>query len=261
MVKIATHTFNNIKKLYSNGEMIITFLDTKEIVSLKANGIYLARKPNIPLGKRNIKIIQTIGRTGFLPIDYKTSAPIEFDIELSAIHRTDEARESTRALLERTEGRILDMEFYSDPYAKYRGFITNIDYENNRGRSQLIKAKVHVQPYRIFHSNIVQQVVTSGDTLSFNKGVLNTTLILEGSGKITISYGGKTITLDNVPSGVPITIDNSNEKIYRRLSTNAITNYQHLKVGKGYLDFNKSGKITTTGTITKLTIIPEWRSI
>lgn len=261
MVKIATYTFNNLKKTYSTGEMVITFLDNGETVSLKANSIYLAKKPNIPLGSRNLKIVQTIGRTGFLPIDYRTNAPIEFDIELSAIHHTDETRERTRSLLERIEGRMVDMEFYSDPYAKYRGFITDIEYENNRGRSQTIKAKVHTQPYRIFHSSIRQQTVVSGDKLVFHKGVMATTLVVEGSGNITISYGGKTISLANVPSGTPITIDNTNEKIYRRLSTNAITNYQHLKVGKGYLNFNNSGTITTTGKITKLTIIPEWRSV
>lgn len=256
------HVLKNIEKSYKPGQMIITIMETGEVIDLTQHKIYLSTKPNIPNGARNIKVIQTTGRTGFLPLDLKTTQPIEFPIELSAIHRTHLSRENTRNLFERIEGRMVRLEFYSERYCHYEGFITGVEISNTNRLSTHIKAVVHAQSYRLFNHSTNRKIrLSNGDSFSIDKGYIKLKLFLTGSGDITITHNGVDMKLQAVPGNTEIIIDCVNKYVYRQHSANHRTHYGHLKVNKPYIEIVPDQAITWTGNVTKMECEFDWRSV
>lgn len=256
---MATISLVNQTRTMRPGEMEVTILSTGEVVNLYLNNIKLATKPNIPIATRNTKVVQSLGRSGFLLIDMRTKAPVEFEIKLSAFHGQPQDREDTLALLERLEGLLVRFSFYTDPYASYEGFLTDIQVENNRGYSQVLSAKVTVQPYRIFNVANNRITLTSGDVITFDKGTLAPQLIIRGTGDISITHNDKTMQFVAVPN-VPITVDCVQRRVYHDASKNTVTNYHHLKVSDGYIQLVSGKPITWTGNVMNIELVYEWRS-
>ncbi|MBK0347898.1 hypothetical protein JDW15_04470 [Aerococcaceae bacterium zg-ZJ1578] len=259
---MAQHVLTNIAKKYRPGQMIVTLIETGEVIDLTEYKIYLSTKPSMPNGARNIKIIQTTGRTGFLPLDLKTTKPIEFSIELSSLHHNYEQREQSRSILEHIEGRMAKIEFYSEPYSCYEGFITGVEVTNTRRLSTQIKATVHAQPYRLFNHTLGKEVnLSNGDEFVIPKGYVKPKLILTGSGDISITHNDVKMDFKAVPANTPIVIDCVNKQIFHQHSKNVRTNYGHLKRNKSYIDLVGGKSISWTGNVSRLVCIFEWRSV
>lgn len=259
---MAVHELNNIKRVLPKGSLIVTLLDTGEVIDLISHKIYVASKPLIPYPERRVKMHTSRGRTGFLMLDDETYEPIETTIQLSMVNQTSEQRERSKTIIERLIGRSMRFQFYSEEFETFEGAILNVSPNLNIKHSQVLNVGLYLQPYRVFNSNKTNTVnLVSGDSIRFSKGRLTPVLEFTASGSVSIISNGVTMRFTGLSNQYPTFVDLENMKVYNRPSTNTMVNLSHTKANRNWIKLESDKPITWTGTVSGVKAHLNWRSV
>lgn len=259
---MAVHGLTNVKKTLPKGSLIITLLDTGEVIDLISHKIYIASKPLIPYPERRVTMHTSRGRTGFLMVDDATYEPIEIGIRFSMVNQTSDQREANKSLIERLIGRPLKFQFYSEEFETFEGTILNVTPSLNVKHSQLLSVDLYLQPYRVFNSNKTNVIsLVSGDSIRFTKGRLAPILEFTANGNVSIVSNGVTMNFTGLSNQFATFIDLENKKVYNRPSTNTMVNLSHAKVNRNWIELETNKPITWTGTVSGMKVHLNWRSV
>lgn len=259
---MAVHELTNVKKTLPKGSLIITLLDTGDVIDLISHKIYIASKPLIPYPERRVTMHTSRGRTGFLMVDDATYEPIETAIQFSMVNQTSDQRESNKSLIERLIGRPLKFQFYSEEFETFEGTILNVTPSLNVKYSQLLGVDLYLQPYRVFNSNKTNVIsLVSGDSIRFTKGRLAPILEFTANGNVSIVSNGVTMNFTGLSNQYTTFVDLENLKVYNRPSTNTMVNLSHTKANRNWIELETNKPITWTGTVSGMKVHLNWRSV
>lgn len=217
-------------------------------------GITIKERPDNPLPKRNVEIIDVEGRNDALVVDYGTYDSFTLKIPCMLIDPSNYQTQlrSIRAWL---GGGIGDLVFSDETDVKYRAICVNkLDLGqmfSNFGEFVLL---FECQPLKSAVTNTPITKTTSPATFDSPSGVKDGVPVIKvtGSGAISLTLNGTTVSLAAV-SGYE-TIDSLLMDCYKdtTLKNSDMT-------GDFPMLINGTNNLSWTGTVTSVEITPNWR--
>ena len=213
-------------------------------------GVVINVKPPSVVPENNIEEYEIPGRDGNLTIDYKTKKSYILPLECTIM---DKGRiEEVKTWLMNTSS---DLVFNWDPDYKYQARIINkIDISQSLKTFGEFPLLFKVFPYKF---SIGDGLITLTSTGTIYNGTGNASLpIIKvfGTGAITLTINSKVVTLTNIIEYV--TIDSEIMDCYKE--TQLMNNYM---TGEFPVLIVGTNTISWTGTVTKVEIVPNFRSI
>lgn len=226
--------------------------------------LLIQRTPLIETPSRRLELRNAMGVHGGIPYDEKAYDNTTMQL-LMFIDGNDKIkdREKVDSLL-RNRGVFKEFIPYWDPDKIY--YIMNLEstqYESPSwyGEKQTLQSNFTVKPYKYLRN--VDDIIFTTSTTAVNPfldDVAQPLITIEGTGDITLSVNGVDYLIQNVNESV--TVDSERYATYRRLSSGFIENENSKYRQKKYPIFTPgSNSIAVSGTVTKVTVKPRWRSL
>lgn len=143
-----------------------------------------------------------------------------------------------------------------------KGYVYEAMYVDRMNLDRIVKRfgrgvlTFRMKPVKYLESGLTKQTLGASIT-NPTKRDSKPMLIIEGTGNITVNIGKSKLTLKGVDKGV--IIDSRSQTVYNLAGTqaefNKMTSYPFPTIAPG------KNTVTTTGTITKIEVIPRWEVV
>ena len=223
-------------------------------------GLTMAERPCQPVPTKRATKIEVPGRDGELNIYDGTYEPIEFSVEFNfrGLSKEDfdkKAREVKLWLLDSINTK-LHFSFLDGFYKVNRLSLSDIERVDINGSGKF-KVKFVCDPF--LHDNVGQQVITlnysaSTQYLVNNSYKSNPYIKIYGSGTLTLTINGQAIVFTSVTDYVEI--DTDLVECYK-----GTTAKNNTMTGSFPVLENGSNSIAMSSGITKIEVIPRWKSL
>ena len=191
------------------------------------------------------------GRDGALHIDEGYSN-MELEAQLVLIDAAAETRQLVNAWAQGTGKLILS----DDPAKAYRASVKKeikwTRTRGNRGFYDTARIMFDCEPYMYEAAESVLTVTETQTISNPGTAVALPKIVVTGSGNATFTIGGKQVTISNMSSSVPVTLDCENGYIFADSGAMSMTGeFPEIPLGVS--------TITVGSGVTSLEISPQWR--
>ena len=212
--------------------------------------VAVAKMPSHKKASKRLTEYYIKGRDGALHVD-EGFANFNITVQLVLIDATPSTRQLVNAWADGT-GKLISSDDLTKAYkATVEQGIVWERVKGNTGFYDTATIIFNCQPF-IYEATESSYVFTSSGTL-VNPGTDETypTIVVEGSGDVTFSVAGQSVTIGNMSSGTSVTLDCENGYVYT--PSGALTmvgDFPVIPIGTSSVNI---------GNATKLTITPHWR--
>jgi len=226
---------------------------------------YIQDRPLIHYPRRKVEWKSGYGTDGEIPFDEEAyeNTPMELLLVVNGPSLV-KSRQDLMNVID-TRGTYSEVEFYFDPGKIYRVMLGDeeIQFENKYfyGNAQAAKLMLTVKPYKYLidskeHSTTSKEAIITNPTNYTSQPIIR----LEGSGDVTIKVNGVEFKIRDMPN--KLTINSERYISYTEGATGPIQNMNSKIVSREY-PLLKPGvnNISVTGSVTKWSIDPRWRSL
>lgn len=230
------------------------------VTSESLNAVIQTR-PVIETPKRKVLLTGAYGQDGLTP--YDEGAYENTPLSLILYTGGPSAVESREAVYDTFDhGTYKDLILYSDDTKIYKVLMDNPPKFESRyymGEGLSFEVGFTVKPYKFLRNSPLKTLTSSGNITNPTRYPSLPLITVTGSGDITLTINGKQFSLKGVSSY--IRLDSAIMEAYQ--DTGGILVPQNTKVYTRDYPFLKPGAntISWTGTVTKLEILPRWRTL
>ncbi|WP_315112899.1 distal tail protein Dit [Clostridium intestinale] len=222
-------------------------------------GLKVIKRPNFPLPKRRYETFDIQDGDGQLVEDLGTFEDVKVDVEFNFIDRDNIHIKVTKILNWLNKVNDYDLYFADDLERHYKvKMVEYSDIERQLKVKGIFTISFICEPYKYYNQNSLISITTNNASFySINELVYNAKPILKiyGSGDITLTINNEDVLLKSISNHIILNstlmeayndnVDNLNNKM------------------NGYFPILKSGlnTISWIGSVTKIEITPNWRSL
>ena len=192
------------------------------------------------------------GRDGALHVD-EGFANFDLLVTLVLIDASASTRQLVNAWADGT-GKLITSDDLTKAYkASVKKEIQWSRVRGNTGYYDTARITFNCEPFMYEATDSVTTITQSGDQTMINPGtdITYPTIVVEGSGDVTFTIAGQSVTIGNMAANTPVTLDCENGYVYTPSGALTMTgDFPTMPVGT--FTVNK-------GNATKLTITPHWR--
>ena len=214
-------------------------------------GVYVQKMPSHKKASKRFSEFYVKGRDGSLHID-EGYANFEVSVYLVLVDSHAEMRQTVNAWAD-GRGRLISSDDPSKAYlATVRDEVQWTRVQANNGFYDTAKIVFDCEPYMVEAVESTIELTATGTLI--NPGSLDAFPMIKvyGSGNVSFSFNGESISIDGMTSGVPITIDCETGYIFTATGS-ATMRGEIPKLSKG------TNTITFGSNLSKLVITPRWR--
>ncbi|QLY82229.1 distal tail protein Dit [Clostridium intestinale] len=233
------------------------FIEFNNLNSLDL-GLKVTKRPNFPLPKRRYETHDIQDGDGQLVEDLETFDDVKIDVEFNFIDRINIHIKVTKIL--NWLNKIDDYKLYfADDIERHYNvkMIEYTDIERQLKVKGIFTISFICEPYKYYNQNNLISITTNNYSFYSNELVYNAPPLIKvyGSGNVTLTINNEDILLKSISGHIILNsilkeayndnIDNLNDKM------------------DGYFPILKSGLNTLSwiGSVTKIEIIPNWRTL
>lgn len=228
--------------------------------SSKEFNLAVERYPTIPGAERDVTFIEIPGRSGNLTVDNGRYKNIEVTYEANFRARTDHTMQVYAMMIKAwllESAKYEDLSDTYDPdYFKQAVFAGPVDIENILNRYGRLKLTFHCKPFKLRKSgmNVVCMENATGINNPEQFGSLPK-FIVYGSGAATLHVNNTVMLLNNIDGYVELDTEteNASKGIVGKNSDVNIPAYPELRPGVNTISWE--------GSITRVEVIPRWRTL
>lgn len=225
---------------------------------------YIQDRPLIDTPQRKVEWKSGYGVDGDVPFDEKAynNTELELIMVTNGLSLIGDRQKLFNVM--DTKGSYGELVPYFDPTKIYRVMLNDkMSFENKYyyGNAQASSAKFTVKPYKYLIDSPSKIITTSSTKMTNPTNYVSQPILkLEGTGDVIVRINGLPFEIKNLPD--KITIDSERYIAYTEGATGPIESMNSRILSREYpLLVPGENAFVITGNVTKMEIIPRWRSL